>query len=70
MQTIAPEHRAAFYMLAQRTASDDADKLAECGHLGKSIALRRKFRMLKPRKLLGDVKRYLGHVQRRMNGKP
>jgi glycosyltransferase involved in cell wall biosynthesis len=68
MQSVAPEHRAAFFMLAQRTASDDADKLAECGHLARCIALRRKFRMLKPRKLLGDVKRYLGHVRRQMSG--
>lgn len=70
MQTIAPEHRAAFFMLAQKTASDDADKLAECGHFAKCIALRRKFRILKPRKLLGDVKRYLSHVHRRQSGKP
>ncbi len=70
MRTIAPEHQAAFFMLAQKTASDDADKLAECGHLARSIALRRKFRMLKPRKVLGDVKRYLGHLRRRVHGKP
>lgn len=66
MQTIAPQHRAAFFMLAQRTASDDADKLAECGYFARCIALRRKFRMLKPRKLLGDIRRYLGHVRRQI----
>lgn len=63
---IAPEHRAAFYLLAQRTASDDADKLTECGHLARALALRRRFGMLKPRKFLGDLRRYLTYIRRRI----
>lgn len=69
MKTIAPEHRAAFFILAQRTAADDAIGLAESGQIIRCLGVRRKFRLLKPRTLLGDARRYLKYVRRRVIGK-
>lgn len=63
MKTIAPEHRKAFFVLAQRTASDDADSLADSGHLIKCLVLRCKFRLLRPWRLRNDVKRYLNYLR-------
>ncbi|KQP17929.1 hypothetical protein ASF43_08675 [Pseudorhodoferax sp. Leaf267] len=65
MKKMAPEHRKAFFVLAQRTASDDADTLADSGHIIKCFALRCKYRLLRPWRLKADIRRYLKHLQSR-----
>jgi glycosyltransferase involved in cell wall biosynthesis len=63
MKTVAPEHRAAFFVLAQRTASDDADSLVDSGHLFKCLFLRLKYRQMRPWRLKNDARRYLRYLQ-------
>ena len=69
MQTIATEHQAAFFILAQATASADADNLAESGQIIRCLGVRRKFRLLNRRTLLEDARSYLRYVQRRVTGR-
>ena len=69
MQTIATEHQAAFFILAQATASADADNLAESGQIIRCLGVRRKFRLLNRWTLLEDARSYLRYVQRRVIGR-
>jgi glycosyltransferase involved in cell wall biosynthesis len=63
MKSVAAEHQAAFFVLAQRTASDDADSLVDSGHLFKCFFLRCRYRMVRPWRLINDAKRYLRYLQ-------
>jgi glycosyltransferase involved in cell wall biosynthesis len=69
VKDVAPEHRAAFWMLVQRTASRDAEMLMESGYARKSLQLRYKFRVMQPTALIGDAKRYLKYAYHRITAK-